>query len=81
MFINRRAYLFSLKALPGVRMQTMVPTKFAGVICLVYFTILVSAGKNVCKSVLQKLKELECPSKGTLRNVFNLTVVSKGLNL
>ena len=55
--------------------------KFAAVIYLVYFTIFVNAAKksNFCKSVLQKLNELE--SQGTFRNVFYLTDALKGLNV
>ena len=58
--------------------------KFAGVICLVYFTICVNAAAkkcSCCKEVLQKLNKLECPKPGTLRHVFYLADVSNGLNL
>ena len=53
--------------------------KFAGVICLVYFTICVNAAAkkcSCCKEVLQKLNKLECPKPGTLRHVFYLADVS-----
>ena len=73
-------YQYSLKA---VQYPTMVAFKFAGVICLVYFTMVVNAGKkpNFCKSVLQKLDTLESLIQGTFRNVFYLANVSNGLNM
>ncbi|XP_020608055.1 uncharacterized protein LOC110046784 [Orbicella faveolata] len=45
----------------------MIPLKLAEVICLVYLTIFVSAGKKpqICQTVLQKLNKLECPSQAT----------------
>ena len=59
--------------------------KFAGVICLVYFTICLNAAAkkfSCCQEVLQKLNKLECPKPGTLRHVvFYLANVSNGLNL
>ena len=72
-------YQCSLKTLPTVRFQdlTMVSLKFAAVICLVYFTIFVNAGKKkpTCRTVLSKLDEMGSLCKGTFRNV------STGLNL
>ena len=58
------SYQFSLKAPPTVQFQD-----FAGVICLVYFTICVNAAAkkfSCCQEVLQKLNKLECPKPGTL---------------
>ena len=71
-------YQFSLKALPAARSQgcTMVALKFAAVICLLYFTIFVNAGKKqpTCKTVLTKLNKMESLCKGTFRNVFYLCI-------
>ena len=54
----------------------MVALKFAAVICLLYFTILVNAGKKqpTCKTVLTKLNKMESLCKGTFRNVFYLCI-------
>lgn len=63
-------YQFSLKALPAARSQDcrMVALKFVGVICVVYFTVYVNAGKKQrpWKIVLQKLNKLECPKQSTV---------------
>ena len=48
----------------------MVPLKFLAVICLVPFAIFVNARKRPnCKTVLEKLDEMEDLCQGTFRNV------------
>ena len=77
-FINERTsevlnYQQSLRALLTVLFQdlTMVTSKFGAVICFVYFTFFVNAGKMpTYKTVLQRLDEMESLGKGTFRNVF-----------
>lgn len=77
-------YQHSSKALLIVQFQDlkMVSLKFAAVICLVYFTVFVNAGKRpTCKTVLARLDEMESLCQGTFRNVFYFADVSNGLNL
>ena len=63
----------------------MAAFKFAGIVCLVYFTILANAGKKG-GSVIKKLDALidlvgkmECPSQGTL-NVLCFFFIFVGLS-
>ena len=53
----------------------MVSLKFAAVICLVYLTIFVNAGKKkpTCKTVLAKLDEMGSLCQGKFRNVSYFT--------
>ena len=63
----------------------MVSLKFASVICLAYFTIVVNAGgkggKKTCKEVLKKLDMIESLCQGTPRNVFCFVDVLNSLKL